>query len=61
MYSKAGVAVVSSSWQACVLVFPGLFLSILTNFLSSEGDALALLADFGKVVTILIKLYICLN
>lgn len=36
--SDTAVPTVSSSWQAWSLVVLGLFLNILTNFLSSEGD-----------------------
>lgn len=34
-----------------IYMFPGLFLNIITNFLSSECDSLDLHTDDGKVVT----------
>lgn len=46
------------SWQARPLVVPGLFLNMLTNFISSEAYSLGLIPDLSKVVTHSNNLYL---
>lgn len=44
-----GALAASSLWYlSCVMMAPGLFLMIQTNFLSADGDSLGLHSDFGK-------------
>lgn len=65
VFTVDSVPAVSRLWPAWFLVVSGLFLNILTNFLSSEGDSLGLPRGLGKVVTheknILTLIYSCLK
>lgn len=65
VFTVDSVPAVSRLWLAWFLVVSGLFLNILTNFLSSEGDSLGLPRGLGKVVTheknILTLIYSCLK
>lgn len=51
--SGTGGPTASSSWQACALVVPGLFLIIRANFFSAEDNSLDLPPNSGPVFSYL--------